>query len=211
MRNKKSILIRKFVVFLFIGSMLLSSLFALTGCSAQEDSIKIESPQTLIDSLMTAWKSRDEETFKSFFSNPDEIKLRYDFIDANANGDENLKKTSARIQKEIYQNVTYDISDIETTKNNKKATAQITIHTIDMKFFLEKYFDIVKNTEYDVTSGSAYLIKSKMNEEIYNHIDDYIRVYEDSITLHMIHQDKGWVIYNGDELLNILTGGYLGG
>lgn len=209
--RKSKLFVRKFVTFLFIGSMLLSSLIVLTGCSAKEETEKeTQSPQKTIETMITAWKSKDEETFKACFSNPEEITLRYQFIDANANGNEYLNKTSVKIQEELYQNFKYDYSDISYKNEKQNAVTDFSIETIDMNYFLKTYMDTVQN-DYDITNNDSYLIKSKMNEDIYLHIDDYIKKYKNSITLELIYQNERWLIYNGDELMNILTGGYLGG
>lgn len=209
--RKLKLYFRKFVAFLFIGSMMLSSLFALTGCSVKEDTEKeTQSPQKTIETMITAWKSKDEETFKSCFSNPEEVTLRYQFIDTNANGDDYLNKTSVKIQKELYQNFKYEYSDISIKNNNQNASTDFSIETIDMDYFLKKYMDTV-HEEYDIQNTDSYLIKSKMNEDIYLHINDYIKTYKNTIRLELIYKNDQWLIYNGDELINILTGGYLGG
>lgn len=202
--------IRKFVSFLFIGSMLIASLVSLTGCSDSENSKETESPQKVFADMITAWKCKDEETFKNCFTNPDEIIMNYQFIDANPDGDENLIKTSDRIQKEIYSSFTYDITDFAVNESQQTAAAYFTISTIDMEYFLARYLEKVKDTEFDISNGSGYLIKSKLNEEIYANIEDYIKSYNKTITVTMVN-DGQWKIYNGDEILNVLTGGYLGG
>ena len=147
--RKSKLLVRKFVAFLFIGSMLLSSLFALTGCSAKKDlKNETQSPQKTIETMIAAWKGKDEETFKSCFSNPEEITLRYQFINANANGNEYLNKTSVKIQEELYQNFKYDYSDFSYKNEKQTAVTDFSIETIDMNYFLKKYMNTVQN-EYD--------------------------------------------------------------